>query len=86
MVILDFIKVIVEKESFNEKENYYCIDRYTITDKGVMYYFKIYHNEEEKKEKRYIKAGYDPIYRIFPKEMVLRSLLDRDFYVVKVLQ
>ena len=86
MTIIDFEKVIVEKESFNEKENYYVIDRYIITDKSVMYYFKIYHNEEDKKEARYIKVSNDPIYRIFPKEKVLRSLLDRDFYVVKVCQ
>ena len=72
-------KIILEKTTFILEEKYYCIDRYTITDKGVMKFFKIYHNDEEKKEKRYIKLGYEPIYSFFEKEAVVRHLLERGF-------
>lgn len=79
MNVLGFEKVILEKTSFNEKKNYYCIDHYIITDKSVMQCFKIYHNEEDKKEARYIKVGKDPIYSFLDRARVIESLEERGF-------
>lgn len=74
------MKIILEKTSFNNIYKKYVIDRLTINNGRCTSYFKMFEDEEEEKQKNFIKISSEKM--LFDIEKVLSVYLANGYKIV----